>query len=103
MGSASFVHVFRPPVVFKAITICEACPDCGKRTRMMGFFQEWFGWHSTCLRCGREWDDGCWLPLPFKRGARAGNIRDAKRRWRLTIATGKISDPPRKRRKKRVA
>lgn len=77
----SYVHVHAPPVVDRAVKATN-CLDCGKRTRMLGFFQEWYGWHSTCLRCGRQWDDGEWLELDFRRGVRADNIRRAKARWR---------------------
>lgn len=77
----TYIHVLRPEVTQKAIR-SATCPDCGKRTRMMGFFQDWYGWHSTCLRCGRQWDDGEWLPLEFRRGVRADNIARAKERWR---------------------
>jgi hypothetical protein len=34
------------------------------------------------LRCGRQWDGGEWLPLEFRRGVRADNIKHAKERWR---------------------
>ena len=77
------VHIHAPPVTDKAIT-ATVCLDCRKRTRMLQFFQDWYGWHSTCLRCGRQWDDGEWLPLDFRRGIRADNIRHAKERWRRT-------------------
>jgi len=75
------IHVHSPPVVEKSID-ATVCPDCKKRTRMIGFFQEWYGWQSTCLRCGRQWDGGEWIPLDFRRGVRAENISRAKARWR---------------------
>ena len=64
--------------------VAAKCPDCEKRTRMLQFFQEWYGWYSTCLRCGRQWDDGQRIPLEFSRYARRNNIENAKRRWRST-------------------
>lgn len=76
-----YVHIHAPEVTDKAIT-ATVCPDCKKRTRMIQFFQDWYGWHSTCLRCGRQWDGGEWLQLDFRRGVRADNIRRAKQRWR---------------------
>lgn len=78
---AGHVYIHAPPVVDMAIT-ATVRPDCEKRTRMIQFFQEWYGWHSTCLRCGRQWDGGEWLALDFRRGVRADNIRIAKKRWR---------------------
>lgn len=82
------VHVHAPPTVDRAIT-ATVCPDCKKHTRMLQFFQEWYGWHSTCLRCGREWDDGEWMPLDFRRGVRQDNISSAKARWRHLSAKAK--------------
>lgn len=76
-----YLHIYAPEVTSRAI-IAAICPDCGKRTRMIGFFQDWHGWHSTCLRCGRQWDGGEWLPLDFRRGVRQDNIKRAKARWR---------------------
>jgi hypothetical protein len=77
----SYVHIYAPPVVEKRI-VRTTCPDCGKPTRMLCFFQEWHGWSSTCIRCGRHWDDGEWIPFEFYRNARRDSIASAKRRWR---------------------
>ncbi len=60
----------------------ENCPDCKNRTRMIEFFTPWYGWDTTCLRCGRNWKDGEWMSLPFMRGARQQNVARAKARWR---------------------
>ena len=60
----------------------NACPDCGKHTRMIYFDYEWYGRESTCLRCGRHWSGGEWMPLCFERGARRKSIDAAKRRYR---------------------
>jgi hypothetical protein len=32
---------------------------------MLAFFTPWYGWDSTCIRCGRQWQDGEWSELPF--------------------------------------
>ena len=58
------------------------CPDCKQWTRMIGFFTSWCGWDSTCLKCGRRWSDGEWMPLDFVRGSRQKSIDAAKARWR---------------------
>lgn len=58
------------------------CPDCGKRTRFICFHYPYYGTDSTCLRCGRHWSDGEWMPLPFERAARRNSIERAKRAWR---------------------
>ena len=78
--------VFNSSAVVKRAIDAGTCPDCGKRTRMISFFQEWHGWNCTCLRCGRQWDGGEWLPLDFRRGVRADNINRAKERWRAISA-----------------
>lgn len=80
----SYVHIYAPPTLRKKAFVCDACPDCGAKTLMLSFFQEWYGWHSTCIKCGRQWEDGEWLALPFMRGARAKSVAEAKTRWRRT-------------------
>lgn len=76
------VHLHCPAVTAKDLQ-STTCPDCGKRTRMISFFTPWYGWDVTCMRCGREWADGEWQPLPFVRGARQKNIDAAKAKWRI--------------------
>jgi hypothetical protein len=70
---------------------------------MIQFFTPWYGWDSTCLKCGRKWCDDYWMELPFcsgqwgYAGGRIGklrctsyrfmkpreyNIEAAKLRWR---------------------
>ncbi len=75
------IHIHAPQATSKRATATN-CPDCKKRTRMLGFFVPWYGWDSTCLRCGRHWVDGEWTPLDFMRGARERNVDRAKTRWR---------------------
>lgn len=75
------VHVHAPSATAKRIH-AGSCPDCGKHTRFMQFFTPWYGWASTCMRCGREWQDDEWMRLPFVRGIRAANIATAKMYWR---------------------
>ena len=76
----SNIHIHRPSATAKRI-VAGVCPDHGKRTRFIEFFTPWYGWRSTCMRCGREWGDGEWLPLDFYRGVRAANIAAAKKYW----------------------
>lgn len=83
----SYIHINCPEVTRRAI-VAGNCLDCKRRSRFASFFQDWYGWRSTCLRCGRSWDDGEWLPLDFVRGARAKSIESAKRRWRKLTAAG---------------
>lgn len=60
----------------------DVCPDCGRKSFFLAFFEDWYGWSTTCLCCGREWQNGEWMPLPFSRFARKNNIESAKARWR---------------------
>lgn len=55
------------------------CPTCGRRRRMYMWWQEWYGWHVTCLTCGEQWQDGEMLARPFCRGWRKENIAQAKK------------------------
>lgn len=75
------VHIHAPRQTAKAVTAGD-CPDCKKRSRFLGFFTPWYGWDTTCLRCGRRWQDGEWTPLDFMRGVRQRNIDATKRHWR---------------------
>ena len=70
-----------PTLKRQSITAGE-CPDCKTWTRFINFTYEWYGTNSICLRCGRRWSDGEWMPLEFYRYARRDNIAAAKRVWR---------------------
>lgn len=58
------------------------CPTCDKRTFFVAFFQDWYGWASTCLRCGDRWQDGEFCERPFMRGWRKKSIEAAKKTFR---------------------
>lgn len=75
------VHIHAPSATTRTL-ITAVCPDCKHRTRLLSFFTPWYGDDCTCLRCGRRWMDGEWMPLPFMRAARKESIQQAKRRWR---------------------
>lgn len=75
------LHVYAPKATEKR-AVAEVCPDCKKRTRMLEFFTPWFGWDSTCIRCGRKWKDGEWMPLDFSRAARRESVELARAYWR---------------------
>ena len=83
----TLVHVYAPQPDTKAIH-ATVCPDCGKRTRMISFHVPWHGWDSTCIKCGRNWQDGEWMALDFVRGSRQKSIANAKRRFRAMAAVG---------------
>ena len=75
------VHVCAPQPI-KKLVHAGRCPDCKKWTRFIGLCYEWYGASMTCLKCGREFADGQWMPLHFYRYARRDNIAAAKRHWR---------------------
>ena len=81
------IHIHAPRATAKAV-IVDTCPDCKKRTRLLSFFTPWYGNDSTCLKCGRQWMDGEWIPLDFVRGIRQHNIERAKRLWRAMPPVG---------------
>lgn len=60
----------------------HVCPDCKKESLFIGVHYEWYGSTQTCLRCGRKWCDGEWMPLGFYRHARRDNKRAAKAAYR---------------------
>jgi len=77
----SYLHIHAPKATAKT-AIAMDCPDCKKRSRMLEFFTPWYGWDSTCIRCGRNWQDGEWIPLDFIRQSRQKSIAAAKKQWR---------------------
>lgn len=78
---SGYVHIYRPECITKHATSGK-CPDCKQRTRFLILTFEWHGERATCMKCGRSFEDGEWLPLPFERGARAKEIARAKQSWR---------------------
>lgn len=61
------------------------CPTCERQRRFACFHYAWYGWHTTCLRCGDSWSDGERMDRPFERAWRPKVIRrawDYYRRYR---------------------
>lgn len=85
------LHIYAP-----APTGCgiyrDVCPDCGKRSAFVYRSFEWFGPDQTCLRCGRSWSDGEWMPLDFERGARQKSIERAKTAYRRAREMSSLLD-----------
>lgn len=77
----STVHINAPRPVELFIR-SGRCLDCKKFTRFIGLGFEWYGSNQTCLRCGREWNDGQWNALPSHRYARRESVENAKKVWR---------------------
>lgn len=55
------------------------CPTCKGRRKFWAWFQHWYGWTVTCLRCGDRWQDGEMLERPFKPRWRQENIDHARK------------------------
>lgn len=83
------LHIHAPQPTLRSISV-GACLDCGRRTRFAGLMTPWYGWRSTCLRCGRTWCDGEWMPLEFERQARAKSVARAKRAYRRAIPSSEL-------------
>jgi hypothetical protein len=74
------VHIHAPRLTARNSQTC-VCLDCGEETEHFGVFTPWYGWSVTCTGCGRRWEDGEWMRLPFCRGAREMSIRWAREAW----------------------
>ncbi len=75
------IHINAPQPTAKNI-YAGKCPDCKKRTRYLAFFTPWYGWDSTCIKCGRNWIDNEWMPLTFEPQSRQKSVARAKKLWR---------------------
>lgn len=80
-ATIKILHVHAPRATAKNIHR-TVCLDCNKPTRLLQFFTPWYGWDSTCIRCGRKWCDGEWMRLSFDKNARKDSIAYAKEMWR---------------------
>lgn len=75
------IHICRPDI--QDVRLVQAhCPTCNKMRYFCGWFQEWYGWHDTCLGCGDQWQDGDMLDRPFRPRWRKENIAAAKELYR---------------------
>ena len=81
------IHILSPEVITKHAT-SGTCPDCGQRTRFLGFSYEWYSGDQTCIKCGRSFNEDGWVPLPFVRGSRQKEIARIKDQFRRTVAIG---------------
>ena len=63
------------------------CPTCKRRRRFLAQFQDYYGWQSTCLSCGDQWQDSERLERPFYPRWRQKNIAKAKQQWKEYRAT----------------
>lgn len=77
------IHINRSRYAAKRITRID-CLDakCRKNVFAVSFFQHWYGWNTTCLNCGRQYEDSEMVRLEFSRGVRKENIKWAKDTWR---------------------
>jgi hypothetical protein len=78
---ATYIHIHAPQATVKR-ALATTCLDCKQRTRALCFYTPWYGWDCTCIKCGRNWQDGEWMPLTFEPQSRQKSIDRAKRYWR---------------------
>ena len=79
------LHIHAPPPI-RAAKRRRHCPTCEIRTTFASFLYEWYGWYTTCLRCGDAWRDGERAERPFMPGWRKERVAKARERWRQTPA-----------------
>lgn len=82
----SIVHIHAPEPEAKCVR-WDTCSDCKRRAPFVILLYAWYGATSTCLRCGRQWQDGEWMPLDWRRGVREDNKAEARREWKRMRTT----------------
>jgi hypothetical protein len=75
------IHIHAPKPTAKKIFSSD-CPDCNKHSKFLTFFTPWYGWDTTCIKCGRNWIDGVWMDLTWERQSRQKSVARAKELWR---------------------
>lgn len=80
-------HINRPSPG-KRWVLWRRCLDCGRRSPFAGISYEWYGPKQTCMRCGRTWRDGEWMPLDFVPQSRAKSIEAARKWWKKASDRG---------------
>lgn len=75
------ISICKPTIKITKVGI-SFCPTCKSRRKFFGWFQDWYGWHITCLKCGDQWQDGERLERPFMPKWRQKSIESAKRMMR---------------------
>jgi len=75
------VHVYAPAPAERMVR-WSTCPDCCKRSPFAVLLYEWHGADSTCMRCGRNFQDGQWCRLDLVRDARRKSKDAARAAWK---------------------
>jgi len=88
MNSEVRIHICAPKG--ERFVHSGTCHDCGKRTRFIGVRYLWYGLDECCLRCGRRWSDGEWMPLDFMPKSRQVSIERMKQAFRRAGPPGTI-------------
>lgn len=66
------------------------CLDCGQWTRFIGVSYLWYGTNKCCIKCGRRWSDGEWMPLHFEPQSRQKSIQRMKDSFRRAGGPGTL-------------
>lgn len=75
------IHIHAPAPMERSVRWFN-CHDCKKRSPFAILSYEWYGPSMTCMRCGRNYQDGEWCALDFKRGAREQNKQQMRQAWK---------------------
>ena len=82
------IHIHAPLPIEHKIKRSE-CPDCKKNSYFVTFYYEWYGLESTCMRCGRQFNEDGGQDLLFYRYARRDNKNSVRKFWKsLNNRTG---------------
>ncbi len=77
-----YIHIHSPSPTERSIN-WATCVDCKKRSAFAVIWFEWYGPSSTCMRCGRDYDEE-WTSIraPLERGWRQKNKDMMRSRWK---------------------
>ena len=84
----SYVHINCPRG--ERFAFSGTCLGCGQRTRFIGVSYLWYGSDKCCLKCGRRWSDGEWMPLDFVPQSRQKSIDGMKKAFRRAGPPGTL-------------
>lgn len=77
----SGVHLYAPAPCLRMIR-WHVCHDCKKLSPFAILCYEWHGPSSTCMRCGRDYNEDGMVRAPFMRGWREENKRQMRKYWK---------------------
>jgi hypothetical protein len=79
--SVPSIYIHAPKAIDRS-ALRSRCPVCERRSVILSFYVAWYGWDSTCLRCGESWASGELKPRPFMPKWREARRDAARAHWR---------------------